>query len=71
MTSNNEWSNLPLSSLFQDLISKLMLISRADSAFFKRNENKYIIKSSGEPANPEKNYYLNYDIKNEKKSFTF
>ena len=41
VTSNNEWSNLPLSSLFQDLISKLLLISKAEERFFfKRNENK-------------------------------
>ena len=33
VTSNNEWSNLPLSSLFQDLISKLLLISRAEKDF--------------------------------------
>ena len=34
VTSNNEWSNLPLSSLFEDLISKLLLISRAEEDFF-------------------------------------
>ena len=66
MTSNNEWSNLPLSSLFQDLISKLLLISRAEEDFsLKEMRIKYKITSSGELANPEKNYYLNYD-KNEK-----
>ena len=66
VTSNNEWSNLPLSSLFQDLISKLLLISRAEKDFsLKEMKIKYIITSSGELANPEKNYYLNYDT-NEK-----
>ena len=33
VTSNNAWSNLPLSSLFEDLIEKL-LISRAEKDFF-------------------------------------
>ena len=62
VTSNNEWSNLPLSSLFQDLISKLLLISRTEKDFsLKEMKIKYIITSSGELANPEKNYYLNYD----------
>ena len=59
MTSNNEWSNLPLSSLFQDLISKLLLISKAEKDFsLKEMKIKYIITSSGELADPEKNYYV-------------
>ena len=28
ITSNNDWSNLPLSGLFEDIINKLLLISK-------------------------------------------
>ena len=42
VTSNNEWSNLPLSSLFQDLISKLLLISKTRKVFpLKEMKIKY------------------------------
>ncbi len=57
VTSNNEWSNLPLSSLFSDIISRLLLIPK-----FKVNSNnqemtmKQKINSFGELIDPLKNY---------------
>ena len=62
VTSNSEWSNLPLSSLFEDLIEKLLLISRAEKPIFSEEmKMKYKINSNGELAIPKKNYFINYD----------
>ena len=36
VTSNNEWSNLPMSSFFKDLLTKLLLIPKT--------KKKYIMK---------------------------
>ena len=61
ITSNNEWSNLPLSSLFEDIILKLLLISKAEKITpSKEMKIKFIIDENGELAVPQKNYYLNY-----------
>ena len=38
VTSNNEWSNLPLSGLFQDIINRLLLITKV-----KKNKNSEVM----------------------------
>ena len=62
ITSNNEWSNLPLSSLFEDLILKLLLISKTEKELpSKEMKIRYEINSTGVLASPKKNYYLNFN----------
>ena len=61
VTSNNEWSNLPMSSLFEDLILKLLLISKTEKVLpSKEIKIKFVINSNGDLAVPKNNYYLNY-----------
>ena len=59
ITSNNEWSNLPLSSLFRDIISRLLFIPKLQK--YKNSEDltlKSAINSFGKLAEPLKNYTL-------------
>ena len=61
VTSNNEWSNLPMSSLFEDIILKLLLISKTEKVLpTKEIKIKFVINSNGDLAVPKNNYYLNY-----------
>ena len=59
VTSNNEWSNLPLSGLFQDIINRLLLITKV-----RKNKNSEVmilkskVNSFGELTNPIKKYSL-------------
>ena len=49
VASNNEWSNLPMSSLFEDLILKLLLISKAEEILPSEEiKIKFVINSNGE-----------------------
>ena len=53
ITSNNEWSNLPLSSLFRDIISRLLFIPKLQK--YKNSEDltlKSAINSFGKLAEP-------------------
>ena len=53
VTSNNEWSNLPLSSLFRDIISKLLLIPKVEkNQYSEEMIIKSKINSFGELTNP-------------------
>ena len=72
ITSNNEWSNLPLSSLFKDIISKLLLVPKVEKNLYSE---EMIIKSKidsfGELTNPLKNYYYVNNLIEEKKYPSF
>ena len=58
VTSNNEWSNLPLSSLFKDIISKLLLVPLEQKIEYSEEMSmKFRINSYGELASPIKTYY--------------
>ena len=65
ITSNNEWSNLPLSNLFKEMISRLLFIPKLQ--INKSNKEltvQSVINSFGELAEPFKNYTLQNNFGN-------